>query len=322
MSEDVILGLSLHRPEMVPFSEVRMRSCDIIFLEEPPTDGFGDMLKGAMDLDEYLMPLDLEYPAFSRRMCRLLQDLMSEGKTIYQVEPYLETLVSIHVFFADGHGPEELSKSSLQYPVYLAERRATGALLQYYQTVMNGSFEETIKAIQNFARLDAARFRLRDSLRAQALAPMLENDRSAFIEAGAIHHYLWHSLRRQISRPHRLKAKSLAHDALKTIDVSGHLYGPGDQLTLLYIYHPHTVQLKRESLLAARSIIYSKLVGKIEIDQGVEKLPHLRNELACIRLTNQLSLDECRQLFPRLRRSSTGSARQIMADYMNEDELI
>jgi hypothetical protein len=280
------------------------------------------MLSGAIDLDEYLMPLDSEYPAFSRKMCRLLQGLKSEGKMIYQVEPYLESLVSIHDFFADGHGPEDLSKASLQYPVYLAERKATGALLQYYQTAMNGSFEETIEAIQQFARLDAARFRLRDSLRAQALAPMIDNVGSAFIEAGAIHHFLWQLLRRRISRPHRLKAKFLADDALQTIDESGHLYGPGDQLTLLYIYHPQTGQLERGALLAARSIIYSKLVGKIEIDQEIENLPHLRNELACIRLTNQLSLNECRQLFPRLRRSSTRDARHIVAEYMNEDELI
>ncbi len=321
MTDSLILGLTLHRPEMIPFSADLMRECDAVFLEEPPAKAFDSMLAGTVDLDEYLMPLDVEYPAFSRKMCLLMRDLKSDGKDIYQVEPYLESLISIHDFFADGHRPQELNPTSLQYPVYLAERRATGTLLSYYQTVMTGSFEKTLEAVKNFARMDAARFRLRDSLRAQALAPLLDNVRSAYIEAGVIHHYLWQSLRRRLSRPHRLKARFLADDALKSVDLMGHLYGPGDQLTLLYLYHPHTVQSSRETILAARSIIYSKLIGKMEIDDNGEEFPHLRNELACIRIARQLSIEDCRFLFPRLRRSDTSEARQIIADYMDDESL-
>ncbi len=314
--DSIILALSLHRPEMIPFSAIRMRDCDAIFLEEPPAEGFDDMLAGTVGVDDYLMPLDLEYPAFSKKMCRLLRDLKTEGKSIYQIEPYLETLISIHDFFADGHRPQELNKGSLQYPVYLAEKNATGALLAFYRTVMNGSFEESIEAVKNFARFDAARFRLRDSLRAQSLAPLIENVQSAYIEAGVSHLYLWQSLRKRLSRPRRLKALFLSDDALKTIDLKGHLYGPGDLLTLLYIYHPHTIQSDREKILAARSMIYSKLIAKSEIDYGLQKLPHLRNELTCIWMTNRLSLEDCRQLFPHVRRSGTRQARQIVAEYM------
>ena len=316
--DSITLALSLHRPEMIPFSAIRMRECDAIFLEEPPADGFDDMLAGTVEVDDYLMPLDLEYPAFSKNMCHLLRNLKSEGKSIYQVEPYLETLISIHDFFADGHRPQELNKGSLQYPVYLAEKNATGALLAFYRTVMNGSFEESIEAVKNFARLDAARFRLRDSLRAQSLAPLLENVHSAYIEAGVSHLYLWQSLRKRLSRPRRLKTIFLSDDALKTISLNGHLYGPGDLLTLLYIYHPRTIQTDREKILAARSLIYSKLIAKSEIDDGSEKLPHLRNELACIQITNRLSLEDCRQLFPLICRSGTRQARQIVTEYMAE----
>ena len=314
--DSITLALSLHRPEMIPFSAIRMRECDAIFLEEPSADGFDDMLAGTAGVDDYLMSLDLEYPAFSKKMCHLLRDLKAEGKTIYQIEPYLETLISIHDFFADGHRPQELNKGSLQYPVYLAEKNATGALLAFYRTVISGSFEETIAAVRNFARLDAARFRLRDSLRAQSLAPLLENVQSAYIEAGASHLYLWQSLRKRLSRPRRLKAIFLSDDALKAINLNGHLYGPGDLLTLLYIYHPHTVQVNREKILAARSLIYSKLIAKSEIDEGLENLPHLRNELDCIRMTNELTLEDCRRLFPRVRRSGTQQAQQIVAEYM------
>ena len=53
--------------------------------------------------------------------------------------------------------------------MYLAERNATKALLDYYQIAVTGSFEETVAAVKQFARMDAARFRLRDSLRAQEI---------------------------------------------------------------------------------------------------------------------------------------------------------
>ena len=82
--------------------------------------------------------------AFSRDMCYQLRRLRAEGKNILQVEPFLEILIGIHEFFAEGHRPEELDPKSVQYPVYLAERNATGALLAYYETVMTASFEASI----------------------------------------------------------------------------------------------------------------------------------------------------------------------------------
>jgi hypothetical protein len=169
----ITLGLSVHRPEMVPLTGYLMAQHEAVFLEEPPANGFDEMLDGKLPLDDYLRPLDVEYPAFSREMCHLLQGLKAKGKAIFQIEPFLEALMGIHDFFADGHGPMDLDQHTLAYPVYLAEKKATGALLNYYRTVMSGTFEQTLESVIRFARLDAARFRLRDSLRAQALSPVV-----------------------------------------------------------------------------------------------------------------------------------------------------
>lgn len=162
----ITVGLSIHRPEMVPVASEIMRYHDAIFLEEPPTEGFQAMLDKTLSVDDYLMAMDIEYPEFSRRMCHLQQDLHAGGKAIYQVEPFLEELLGIHDLFIQGYGPGDIKPGTRQYSVYRAERNATGALLNYYKTVMNGSFEATIEAIRQFARADAARFRLRDRLRA------------------------------------------------------------------------------------------------------------------------------------------------------------
>ena len=316
----ITLALSIHRPEMVPFMAREMKQHDAIFLEEPPAANFIQMLRGSIPIDDYLMPLDNEYPQFSRDMCNLLRRLHRNGKKIYQVEPFIEALVSIHEFFADGHAPGELIRDSLLYPVYLAERDATGALLTYYQASTNESFDRTIEAVIRFARMDAKRFRLRDSLRAQALAPRVQRYRSSYIEAGQIHYPLWRLLNRQLSEAPKIRTVFLADAALKKIKGSGHLYGPGDRLTLLYLFHPNLTDTKMEKLLAARSLVYSKILQKEEISGDISQLPHLNDELACIQTVNQLSLDDCRKLFPLIRRTDSHAARQTVVQHLKENK--
>ena len=310
------LGLSLHRPEMIPLIAERMRRHEAIFLEEPSATGFEPMLAGALAVDDYLRPLDVEYPAFSRNMCYLLRELKADGKNIYQIEPFLEILLGIHEFFAEGHQPGELNKTSIQYPVYLTERNATKALLDYYQIAVTGSFEETVAAVKQFARMDAARFRLRDSLRAQELGLKIRKFSSSYVDAGVIHYPLWRLLREQMMQPEKLKLMHIADDALKTVGDCGHLYGPGDQLTLLYVFHPNLAQTRREALLAARSIIYSKISEKEEVTDELARFPHLRDELACIQISGRLSTADCRQLFPLVRSATSADARLIVAEYL------
>ena len=69
-------------------------------------------------------------------------------------------------------------------------------------------------------------------------------------------------------------------------------------------------------MLAARSIIYSKIVKKEELIDSLNTFPHLRDELACIRVTNQLGVDDCRRLFPLVHRSKSSDAREIVTEYL------
>jgi hypothetical protein len=312
----ITIGFSIHRPEVIGITADLMCRHDVICLEEPPASGLKQMLEGALSIDDYLLPAEVEYPEFSRRMCRLLRDLYQKGKKIIQVEPFLEHLLAIHTFFSQGYGPEELKPESVQHQVYRAERDATKALLDYYQIVMNGSFKTAIQAIIRFARCDAARFRLRDSLRAQALAAELNKGSSVFIEAGVIHLALYHLLKKRLPQSLQLKPLFLARKALKILGVKGHLFGPGDQLTLTYIFHPKTHGTFREELFAARSLIYSKLIEKEEVSVDLKTFPHIRNELACIRTVKLLALKDCERLFPLIRRIKSEHARQLVDDYL------
>jgi len=319
--QQVFVGLCLHRTEMIPLISGAMRCSEAIFLEEPTAPGFDQMIRGELSVDDYLLPIDVEYPAFSRDMCCLLRELHADGKKIYQVEPFIESLLSVHEFFADGHKPDDLAESSIHFYVYRAERAATGALLVYYQTVGIGTFEEAIEAIIRFARADAARFRLRDSLRAQELVSLVQEYPSSYIESGLIHYQLWRLLRNRLPSHLRVKPLFLADAALRSMGEKGHLYGPGDQLTLLYIFHPTISLPEWEKLLAARSMIYSKILEKQESNGDGETFPHLRDELACIRAVRQLSIDDCRHLFPLIRRARSSEARQLVAAFLAMPEL-
>ncbi|MGD2185070.1 MAG: hypothetical protein PVI71_03035 [Desulfobacterales bacterium] len=311
----ITIGFSIHRPEIISITADLIGNHEAIFLEDAPLPGFQRMLQGRLAVEDYLLSAEVEYPEFSRGMCRLLRQLHRNGKKILQVEPFLQNLFEIHAFFSQGHGPKELKPESIQRHVYLAERTATKALLDYYQTVINGSFEAAVKAIMRFARYDAVRFRLRDSLRAQALATQVTRYPSAFIEAGAIHYSLYPLLRNRLPKKVQIKFVFTAHKALKTLGQKGHLFGPGDQLTLTYIFHPAIKRTQRQALLAARSLIYTKLIEKEELSADLTTFPHIRNELACIRAVRLLSLGDCSRLFPLIRRLKTAQARQLVDDY-------
>ena len=312
----VTLGLSLHRPEMVSITADWLGRHDAICLEEAPDGNFKQMLNGTLSVDDYVLTLDDEYPEFSRRMYRLMRKLNAEGRRIFQVEPYLECLLKVHEFFADGHKPEEINQRTLQYPVYLAERRATGALVAFYRTAMLGSFEETVNAVNHFARLDAARFRLRDSLRAQALAPIAERYASTYVEAGIMHYQLWQLLRKKMAQPKQLRVVFLPGEMFKEKGQRQHIYSPGDLLTLFYIFHPHLRQPEQEKILAARSLIYSKLVTKEELNTDSVAMPHLNDERVCIQTVRKLSPKDCRDLFYQIRGVGTQQARQIVVEYL------
>jgi len=315
----IVLGLSEHRPELVPFFAAEMACSDVIFLEEPGTPGFRQMLNGSLSIDDYLQQVDVEFPVFSRSMCGLLQDLHRQGKEIVQVEPFLEFLQGIHDFFADGNRPGDIRKNTAQSAVYDAERNATTALIGYYRAASGGSFEQTLDAVRRFARSDAARFRLRDGMRARVLAALVPSSGSVYIEAGSIHYLMWRQLRRLLTCPEYLRVVFWDDMALREAGKKGHLYGPGDLLTLLYIFHPGFSNPERETLLAARSIVHAKVSAKEESERGDVSLQPIVDERHLIETIGELSMNDCRQLFPIIRTLDTRQARSLVLDYLDSE---
>ena len=241
------LVFSNHRPESLPFAAELMRLHRTVILEEPPDPKFRMMLDKAYSIDDYVSRLDTEYPEFSRKSCRLFQELHASGIQFYQVEPFLKQLLAIHQMFAEGKSPEDIPEKSSQSAVYLSEKKATHALIDFYDSAVNKTFEEVVEALENFARADADRFRLRDRMRAEALSQLAPDLSSVYIEAGTMHFWLRRELR-QRCRWHPLTSLHLMAPHIRTHTGKSLLMGPGDALTLIYIFNPSALFIFSESL--------------------------------------------------------------------------
>ena len=303
-----------HRPETLPLSQPIMEAHEQIILEEPPHPLFSEMVGGKIGTDEYLYDQDIEYPAFSQSQCELLRILHRAEKELHQIEPYLNYLIEVQEFFADGSGPDDLDRSSLHYQVYLREKEATRALIEYYQAVRGDDFTPMIESIKKFAQADADRFELRDRLRAEAIVGRIDGHRSICVEAGPMHLLLFHHLRRLMPPDWSIKAVFVEHRGLQALGLKTGLYGPGDKLTVHYLLN-RTLPSELADLLCARTLVFMKIVHKDEFADHNGAYPHLRDEGRAMALVNQLSFSQCRNLFLEIRDKSEKEAFAIVSSY-------
>ena len=276
-----------------------MHESDTIILEEPQTTGFVEMLRGDVAVDAYLLQVDASFPVFSKNLCSELRKLFVQGKRIVQVEPYLDCLVQIHEFFADGKTPEYVLSLDGLRDVYLAEKEATGALITFYSLSVKEDFRAVIDSVKVFAQRDAHRIKLRDFMRARAIAELAATGGNLFVEAGYIHYGLYHFLTKQIGQQLRVQPVFLLQSVFDTLQAKRRNIGPGDVLTLLYVLH-NSVPADRADLLAARSLIAAQLVTKEEL-QPDNSFPHCEDDAMVNALVSSLDYERCRQLYQRIR---------------------
>jgi hypothetical protein len=273
------------------------------------------MLEGRLSVDEYVMTLDSGFPKFQRLMCLLLRDLHMEGRQIVQIEPYLEILLRIHEAFADGMTPEDIVNDSNLVAVYEAEKRATGALLTYYEHSVSASFGKVLKAVQDFARADADRMVMRERQRAHALVALVTNETDLYVEAGYIHYPLFCYLKRAVGRTQKIRVVHLLAPVVRRLKGKRRNMGPGDILTLHYALHGSLMK-RMEELLAARSLIYIKLLQKNELLPGASEAPHSEDEVRVNRIVDKLSVEDCRTLFNKIRLADREHAWRTVETYL------
>lgn len=312
---------STHRPETLELTARIMHEHDVIILEEPVHVDFSEVLKGNVEIEEHLLELDTGYPEFILGQYRLLQQFSKAGKQILQVEPYLEHLFRIQYFLAEDHTPEEIEPNTVAYTVYCAERCATGGLINYYKEVRGNDFRQILSTMNSFAKADAARFVLRDSLRVEGILEVLDERKDTYIEAGSMHLLLYRLLAQNLSKEWRLHLHSVDREAIQFLHRKGSIFSPGDNLTLNYIWG-RNVSRKKWEMFCAQSLIYSKIIKKDESLGGDTKFPHTRNELESIAAAKQLSTETCEILFQQIRALSSEDAADVVKTYLKRRKMV
>lgn len=310
------VALSSHRLEVLPPARELMRAHEAIVLEEAPEPDFGAMLAGEMEIEDYLAEKDTEFPEFSRKQLELLREQAGAGRRIFQVEPYLERLTRIHELLAAGWSRAQVEGEPGLRQVYAVESRASGALLAFYARAHSAAFSPVVAAVQEFARADAARFRLRDELRAQAVASLAPEFPRLYVEAGYIHLFLVKRLLELLRGKARVRPVFLQAPLARPELGRPRPLGPGDLLTLFYIFHVELTK-EKEDLLAARSLIYIQFLEKAEMVPASDPTPHLHDEIQAQRLSSGLSFQDCAHLYPQVRAAAPEAAVAAVRRYLD-----
>ena len=308
------VGLTPHRLEFLPETIRLMEDHEVIILEEPPEAGFREMLRGELEIEKYVEESEAGFPEYAKAAYQEFRRLYTQGKTFCQIEPYLERWVIIRRLLDEGLPAEKVKRLPDLARVYEMEHETFGKLLDYY-AAMGGDFETLVTKIKDFARADAQRIALRDEMRAEEILKCLRrlSPRSVYVEAGYIHIKLVYLLARRLPPGWKLKVKNLLLQATHARGLAKFLPSPGDGLTSYYLFAGRHREID-ENLLAARSLVYIKLIEKNELKPTAEEpFPHLTNELFWRLFVGELSYEDCRQLDRLIRLLPTEKARLVAA---------
>jgi hypothetical protein len=314
-TNNLTLAFSTHRPETLPYAAEAMRGFRAVALEEPKHPGFRDMLDRSLSIDAYLRETEFEYPAFARGLCRELRNLASQGIALYQVDPFMDELAAVHERFAAGESPEDIEAGTAARSVYEAEKDWTAALIDFYRKSVTAAFRDVVEAVKRFARQDAARGRLRDAMRANALVEIARGHANLYVETGYIHQYLPYLLKRALPPKTSLTRLWLMAPVVRELTGKTRALGPGDALTVACTFKPD-FDSPAADLLAARSLIHVKALAKEEIEPTPDDpAPHTRDEIEVSELVSRLSFEDCRRLYERMRGSSTTRSRAFLDNF-------
>jgi hypothetical protein len=313
----ITIGFSTHRPETLAFAARHMQQHDAILLEEAATPAFVEMLQGQVSINDYLRDTDFEFIEFSRLSCELFRTLYQDGKHLLQVDPYMTYLNEIHDLFGNGGKPHDIDPDSSQGHVYAAERRWTTSLLAYYEGCLTEPFDEVVGMVKHFAREDAARGRLRDRMRAAAITDIVPAFSTAYIEAGTLHLPLLNQLVAMLPSGYRVRPVFVMAPVVRQLCDRRQTLGPGDKLTLHYSYRPDYAA-SRADLLAARSLIHSKIQAKEEMLGTAGEFPHTHDEVETISLVERLSYADCKALYAQVKHATTQEALALVRHYLGK----
>ena len=130
-----------------------------------------------------------------------------------------------------------------------------------------------------------------------------------------MHYALRGELTKVLAGRARVKPVFLMASIVKPLLGKRQAFGPGDILTLLYLYHPK-IRGAQVDLLAARSLVYIKLLEKQEMEEEDGLYPNTHNEVKTIQMTQTLTFEDCKRLYSKIRLAKSDEALYIVQTYL------
>ncbi|ADY00714.1 hypothetical protein VMUT_0503 [Vulcanisaeta moutnovskia 768-28] len=269
---------------------------DVFIVEVPDVEGVRRYLNGEIDFDQLLYEIEYFDVNYARVFYGVLKELNKGGIEVIPIDPYGLISMKIRIKAITG-GLSSISISNEEVYIAYMETKIAEAYRGYNSALFRRSFDDSVRWVIKYARLDTERIKFKSELRARELTKVLGAFRGRDILIHADHYneilveYLGSKL---MCRPSVMRLNDVVSKRLGVRT----LHHPGLVLTHNYLYGI-TMDENKEYLLGAQALIYTilkmKVLGGVDKDLLGDRAILIDNTL--IRFAYNLSLNEARKLF-------------------------
>ncbi|WP_054857111.1 hypothetical protein [Vulcanisaeta sp. JCM 16159] len=273
---------------------------DTFIAEVPNVEGVRRYLNGEIDFNQLLYEIEYFDVDYSREFYGMLRGLINNGINVVPIDPYgsISMRIRVRAILNDlGH----VSLSNEEGYIAFIELRIAEAYRGYNSALLRGSFEDAVRYVLRYARLDAERIKFRSELRAREIVKLLRSlngHHDVLIHADHYNEVLMDYLSRKLMcKPGVIR---LGDAVSKRLGIRPWAH-PGVRLTNNYVYEV-SMDKNGEYLLASRALIYALLKVRVfrRVDRGVLGDRAILIDSSLMRLAYGLSIDDARGIFRKL----------------------
>ena len=286
--------------EYVKYLKEIARHYDIFIAEIPNVEGVKRYLSGEIDFDQLLYEIEYFDVGYSRKFYEMLRELINDGIDVIPADPYGLISMNVRVKAILNDLSYDSLSSEEKYIAFI-EMKIAEVYRGYNSALLRSSFEDSVRYVLAYARLDAERIKFRSELRAREIMKILNKlgmSRDILIHADHYHEILANYLSRKLAcRPGLIRLNDVVSRKLRVEPLTY----PGIKLTNNYVYGIN-MDHDEEYLLASRALIYgivkARIFQKINRTELGDRTILIDNSL--IKFVQRISISDARNIFRKL----------------------
>ena len=273
---------------------------DIFIAEVPNIEGVRRYLRGEIDFNQLLFEIEYFDADYSREFYKMLRDLVSDGINVILIDPYSLISMNIRVKALLNELNYESLSNEERYVAFM-ELKIAEAYRGYNSALLRGDFENAVRYVLRYARLDAERIKFRSELRAREIVRLLHDlgmSRDVLVHADHYNEVLVNYLSAKLTcTPSVIRLNDVVSRRLRLRPWTH----PGVSLTNNYVYGT-TMSGDEEYLLASQALVYTIVKARIfrRINRALlgDKAVLIDNSIR--RFVYKMNVNEARDIFRRL----------------------